>query len=66
MPVCIVKKLNGQDNLYLINGKPAIFQTKFDAKKFLANKGVYCMVGYSFPEVELKEEQSNVEQEPVA
>jgi hypothetical protein len=76
MPYCIVKKTSAKESALLtVNGKTVAFQTKLDAKKFLANQGVYCLVGYSFPEIELTPEEidpvleaevPNVEQEPVA
>lgn len=70
MPVCIVKKTSATESgVIQVNGKIAVFKNKNVAKAFLADRGIYCMVGYSFPEMtpkEENEESANVEQEPVA
>lgn len=59
MPICIVKKTSKTESAVLADGnkKTLLFESKLQAKVFLANRGVYCLVGYQFVEVELKQEE---------
>jgi hypothetical protein len=60
MPICIVKKISKAESAVLADGnkKTLLFESKLHAKVFLANRGEYCMIGYQFVEVQLKQEET--------
>jgi len=71
MPVIVFRKnsLTGESAALTNADKQLLaFKDKNAAKIYLANQGIYCMVGYSFPEVEIKpeEEAADAAAEPTA